>query len=379
MPPPRGDGRDRLRVAAFGLRALDGIDGGIETHARELYPRLAARNCDIEVITRTRYEKASGREQSSAGRVASRPLPAPSGNGLEAFVHAVLATGYCGFKRPDVVHVHGIGPAVLTPLLRLLGLRVVMTHHGHDYDADKWGPLARTMLRVGEWIGVRTANAVITVSDSLRKDILERYGVECRTIYNGFVEKPNLVEPPDDTRLISLERGKFVLVVGRITAHKRIDDVIAAFESVSTDGLRLIVCGGRQTHDPYLDRIEQAAACNPRIVLAGYVPTERLPWLYSRALCTVMASSYEGMPLAVLEALSSGSRVVLSDIDAHRELELDPSCYFPLGDIEALAGRIAALHAIPATERSNGARMPLNSTGRFAWTTIADQTRAVFE
>jgi glycosyltransferase involved in cell wall biosynthesis len=389
---PRAAAHESLRIVAFGLRALTGVDGGIETHARELYPRLAARGCEIEVVTRARYEKtarataatpawlASGRVREAAQRVTSRPLPAPRGKGIEAFAHALLAAAYCGVKRPDLVHVHGIGPAVLTPLLRALGLRVVVTHHGHDYDAEKWGPLARALLRAGEFIGVRTANAVITVSDALRQDVLASHGVACRTIYNGIVEQPNLIEPPDDPRIASLAEDRFVLVVGRITAHKRVTDAIAAFEAQRDARLKLVVCGGRDNGDPYVARVEAAAARNPRIVLAGFVPAERLPWLYSRALCTVMASSYEGMPLAVLEALSSGGRVLLSDIAAHRELALDPACYYPLGDVAALAGRLESLRSAAASGLlEDGTRLPTEIAAKLAWPTIADQTRVVYD
>ena len=46
----------------------------------------------------------------------------------------------------------------MTPIARLLGLRVVVTNHGPDYDRDKWGPFAKWVLRTGERLGMRCAN-----------------------------------------------------------------------------------------------------------------------------------------------------------------------------------------------------------------------------
>lgn len=54
---------------------------------------------------------------------------------------------------PDIVHIHAIGPSILTPLDRLMGFKVVVTNHGPDYDRQKWGKVAKFMLRLGEKMG----------------------------------------------------------------------------------------------------------------------------------------------------------------------------------------------------------------------------------
>ncbi len=56
-------------------------------------------------------------------------------------------------QNADIVHIHAIGPALLVPIARLLGIKVVFTHHGPDYDRDKWGFWAKTMLKLGERMG----------------------------------------------------------------------------------------------------------------------------------------------------------------------------------------------------------------------------------
>ncbi len=53
--------------------------------------------------------------------------------------------------KADLVHIHAVGPALLVPLAKLLGLTVVFTSHGPDYRKNKWGRLARVVLRCGEY------------------------------------------------------------------------------------------------------------------------------------------------------------------------------------------------------------------------------------
>jgi len=368
---------DAARVLVFGLRSLSGIDGGVETHARELYPRLAGLGFRITVLTRSRYTKAksSASESLCDERVAEMPLWAPRVGGLEALVHSAMAAVYCLFSRPDIVHVHGIGPALFVPLMRLRRLRIIFTHHGKDYEATKWGGPARMVLRIGERLGTRFAHRVICVSRYLREDLHERLGVRATTVYNGM-PTVGTIQPPTAASLRDLNTVTYVLMVGRVTAHKRIEDVIEAVTGLQKADLKLVICGTGPANDSYVQSIRKLAENNNRVVLTGFVSPDDLPWLYAHAHCTVMASSYEGMPLAVLEALSYGSPIALSRIPAHDELELPSECYFQLGEIEEIRAAIGRFRVPHRGGDANMAGAVVDD--RFNWDKIAVQTAAVF-
>jgi glycosyltransferase involved in cell wall biosynthesis len=259
--------------------------------------------------------------------------------------------------------------------LKLARLRVVVTHHGCDYDAEKWNALLRGLLRLGEHIGVRFADAVICVSDTLRRDVESRFGVQARTIYNGAQIKPKI--RPAARQLQALRANSYVLMVGRITKHKRVLDVIEAMDCPRLRDTPLVVCGSLDRADPNVTAVLAAAKNRPNVLLAGFVAPEHLPWLYARALCTVMASSYEGMPLAVLEALAAGSSVLLSDIPAHRELSLPPEQYVAVGNVSAIRTRLVRLWDERRRTPLRGRRPAVDP--RFEWATIAQQTAAVFD
>ena len=65
---------------------------------------------------------------------------------------------------PDLVHIHNIGPACFSPLLRLFGLPVVLTYHSPNYEHAKWGAFAKMLLKGSEWIAFRCASAVVFVN-----------------------------------------------------------------------------------------------------------------------------------------------------------------------------------------------------------------------
>ena len=364
-------------IAAFGFRALNGVDGGIETHARELYPRLANLGFRITVLSRMQFQQQNRTSVSideAAPNLTSKPLYAPTTRGLEALIHSAIAAGYCVFQRPDVVHVHGIGPSLFIPILRLFGLRIVMTHHGPDYDATKWRWFGRAVLQIGEGLGVRSANAVICVSNYIRDLIRRKYRVDAHTIYNGLPNSQS-IEPPRDRHLRSLETRRYVLMVGRLTPHKRIEDVIAAMTDRDLADIELVVCGSGSERDLYVQHLRNLARQQRNVKLLGFVSPEDLPWVYANSLCTVMASSYEGMPLAVLEALSFGSPTVLSRIPAHEELKLPAIQYFDLGNVEGIRACIHHVREQPPDTRSMAAT---TIDDRFDWDTIAAQTQSVF-
>jgi len=363
-----------IRVAAFGLRSLEGVEGGIETHARELYPRLAALGYDITVLTRSRYD--TGKSVRHPG-CRTRPLWAPRGKGLEAAIHTLVCVAYCVLlMRPDIVHVHGVGPGACAALLRLAGLRVVLTHHGHDYDAAKWGWLARRLLRIAEHVGVRFGHEIICVSENIRTEVTRLNG-RSRTIRNGVERNIDTTRRPKSAPLAGLAPDSYVLVVGRLTAHKRVLDVLAALNCPALEGIKLVICGDVAGSDPYVDAVKAAARQSSDVLLAGFVDRSELPWLYRHALCSVMASSYEGMPFAVLEALACGSVVLVSELPAHREIGLAAAHYFPVGGIDVLRDKIVRLRADPLARQRMAQPSALDA--RFDWDVIARASASVFE
>jgi glycosyltransferase involved in cell wall biosynthesis len=362
----------RIRVMLLGLRGFPGVQGGVETHAEHLCPLLVNMGCDVTVLARAPFQPAEVGPQWRGVRFVS--LWAPRSKGLEAMLHSFLGVLYAAVRRPDILHIQAIGPAIMTPLARLLGLRVVVTHHGPDYDRQKWGRFARNVLQLGERCGMRYANRRIVISNVIQQLVRDKHGVECVRIPNGVV----LPDMPDTApAAFGLESGRYVLLVSRLVPEKRHLDLIAAFSRAALPGWKLVLVGGSDHPDAYVHQVMDITRRMPQVVMTGFQKGQELRELYAHAGLFVLPSSHEGLPIALLEALSYGLPVVASDIPANLEVGLAADCYFPLGDVEALAERIAH-HAAKVLDEDARAALRNWVGKKYDWQSIAQQTLTVY-
>jgi len=113
------------------------------------------------------------------------------------------------------------------------------------------------------------------------------------------------------------------------------------------------------------------------VVLTGYLNGEALQQMYSHAGAFVLPSSHEGLPIALLEALSYGLPVLASSIEAHVEIGLDKLSYFPVGDIPALASSLRRLTQLPL-DRYAGELRAQQVAATYDWDRIAERTLAIY-
>jgi starch synthase len=265
----------------------------------------------------------------------------------------------------------------MVPLARLLGLRVVVTNHGPDYDRQKWGRLAKTMLRLGEYLGGRFANEVIVISKVIAGIIKKRCGRDSNLIYNGVP----LPEPSD--RFDHLERfgirptGGYVLAVARFVPEKGLHDLVEAFTALKGD-VQLVIAGDADHVTEYSKELRKQANRDKRIVLTGYVTGEPLHQIYSHAGLFVLPSYHEGLPIALLEAMSYGQSVLVSDIPANKEVTLPTHCYFQCGNVSDLKEKMEALlqQGLDVQEKEE---MRVRIAIHYDWRQIAGQTVEVYK
>jgi len=362
-----------MKVMVLGLRALPGVAGGVESHCEHLYPLIADAGVDVEILMRSAYVDRSVPKQWQGIRI--RRLWSPRRSGLEVMLHTFMGVLYAGVSRPDVLHLHSIGPAIFAPLARALGLHVVVTHHASDYMQTKWGRLGKWILKTGERMAMRYASEVISVSRHGAAELKRAYGREPVRIPNGVP----VIEPTGSRAVLDelhLESGRYVLHVGRAIPDKRQDDLIRAFSRAHLPDWKLVLVGDLSGSDKYSACIRQMANERSDVVLAGFRSGVDLQTLFTNAGCFVLPSAIEGLPIALLEALSAGCAVVGSDIPANHEIELPAGCYFPVGDIDAMATAISTMsNTVPALVWQ-GLRDRVHE--EYDWSRIAEQTAQLY-
>jgi len=365
-----------MKIMVLGLRGFPGVQGGVETHAEHLYPLLRDLGCELEVIVRSPYWSKAQVTAKFARGMRFHPLWCPLRKGAEAFVHSLLGVLYAAVRRPDVLHIHAIGPALFTPLAKLFGLRVVVTHHGSDYAREKWHWLAKAVLKFGERLGMGYSDARIVISDVIAKDVYRMYGRDSVHIPNG-VDIPGRIFDNAIVEQLGLIPQKYLINVSRIVPEKHHLDLIRSFAASDLSGWKLVLVGGLDDGDPYCREVMSAARDLPGVLLTGFRTGDELAALYANAGIFALPSTHEGLPIALLEALSYGLPAIASDIPANKEVGLPPDQYFRVGDIGDLT---ACLNRIATQHRASDYCVQLQSwvRSKYDWGQIASDTLGVY-
>lgn len=323
-----------MRIIVIGTRGIPDIQGGVETHCEELYPRIVKLNCKVHLVRRSCYVPVNDKLREYKG-VELINIFTVRRKTTETILHTFLAVLWARFKKPDILHVHAIGPAIFIPFARLLGMKVVFTHHGPDYDRAKWGPVAKFVLRVGEKWGTAWANEIIVISEVIKKSLEEKYNrYDTNLIFNG-VNPPVFSQNKDYIESLGLKPHKYIFTLGRFVEEKGFDVLIRSFSRIDQNEYRLVIAGDADHELPYTKKLKKLAESN-NVVLPGFIRGEHLHQLFTYARLFILPSFHEGLPISLLEAMSYNLPVIVSDIPANKQISLPESRYFNTGNEDSL-------------------------------------------
>lgn len=267
-------------------------------------------------------------------------LDCPRNKFLETLLHTFQGIFALRRQGCDVAHIHAVGPGFFVPLARILGLKVVMTNHGPDYERKKWGKAARIFLRSGELFATLGANAVISVSLTIAANLFKKYRKTATFIPNG-VHVPVPAQTREALDQFQLTSGRYILAVGRFVPEKGFHDLIDAFAALENHhGWKLALVGDADHADSYSRTLKEKAGRCPDVVLPGFQKGRALAELFSHAGVFVLPSYHEGLPIVLLEAMSYGLSCLVSDIPANCEVGLATERHFPVGNIAELKKKL---------------------------------------
>ncbi|MCY4508237.1 MAG: glycosyltransferase family 1 protein [Acidobacteria bacterium] len=235
--------------------------------------------------------------------------------------------------------------------------------------ADLERKLERTIAR---------ARAVITPTETVRAELLERCGAPARAVHAvheaGRLDHVPPGEPPPDVP------ARFVLHVGTIEPRKNVATLLDAWPRLRTampDAPPLVLCGKLGWRRESIEDELARATAEGWLRWLGYAPDETLRALYDRAALVVCPSHYEGFGLPLVEAMSAATPIVCSDIPVFREVAADAALFVPPDDAAAWARTVGGLLSDPHRARDLAGR----GTARvrdFSWRCTAERTLAVW-
>jgi glycosyltransferase involved in cell wall biosynthesis len=352
------------------------VSGGVEMHCEQLIPRLKKRRPEDQftVVGRRFYCPTDVSEFDGIRIVA---LAHARGKYFETISNTLIGLLYARFRlHADILHIHAIGPALVAPLAKMLGMRVLVTHHGADYNRARWNVFAKAVLHAGEFCAVHFADHIISVSPSAADHLRRRYRSRSSRISfipNGSNHMTGADAGDGASQLVlsryGLNRRDYIITVGRLVPEKGIETLIHAYRGLPGPS-NLVVVGGASSEDRYAEYLHRES--DERVMFTGTVDPADIRVLLANAALFVLASRHEGLAIAALEAAASGCPVLLSDIQANLDLGLPTTNYFRTGDEDDLRRKLYAPHQAYLVPSTNFLR-------NYDWDKISDETNAVYE
>lgn len=362
-----------MKIGVIGSRGFPDVQGGIETHCLELYTRIACIGDNkITVYRRTPYINSKNKHPEYRN-IRFIDLYVPRSKSFETFLHSFISTVHALFQNYDIVHYHNTGPGFFIPILKLSRAKIVFTYHNISYTQKKWNSSAKSFLTLSEKISIKNSDFIIFISEVIKSEMEKKYTIkQKKVIFNG-VSLPVKSNQDDFLFSLGLEKQKYVIAVGRFLEEKGFDYLIRAFRRANITDYKLVLVGDTDYPTDYSDRLKVLAKEN-NIILTGFIKGEKLNQIYSFARLFIMSSFEEGLPIALLEAMSYNIDVLVSDIPANLQIGLDEDDYYPVGDEEELKGKIK-IKLSGIKNRSFGELL----SSKFNWDEIARETNIIYE
>src|SRR3989338_1619429 len=336
-----------MRIAMIGQKGMPAVFGGVERHVHELSMRLVRRGHDVTVYSSPWYSR---KKVKNIQGVRLRFIPSIHTKHLDTISHVFLATIDAMRRGFDVLHYHGVGPALLSWIPRVFSPQttVIVTFHSIDRKHEKWGWFARLALKLGERAACRFPHETIAVSRTIQQYCRDVYDREALFIPNGVPAYARTKET-GMLKKWKLKSGAYLLIVSRLIPSKGIQYAIAAYQNLRetqphlVHDTPLVIVGSGFYTDRYVRGLKSMAAGDPNIIFTGFQSSDALAQLFAHARLAIHPSDIEGLSITVLEEMSYGLPVLVSDIPEHRELVSAPRYNFAHGDSDDFATMLAGL------------------------------------
>lgn len=285
-----------------------------------------------------------------------------------------VAVRLCTLEAP-LVHVHLSSrasfwrKAVVCALARLARRPYLLHVHGSEFADfyEECSPAARRIVRAV----LAKAALVLALSEAWRTT-LERISPRARieVLMNA------VPLPPLDARPAAADHPPSVLFFGEIARHKGVFELARAFAQVADElpGLRLVYAGtGRAVAETR--ELTARLGLGERAEFTGWLESGRKRAALSGATLFVLPSYVEGMPMALLEAMSWGLPVIATPVGGVPEIvthEVD-GLLVPPGDVAALAAAIARLMRDPLLRERLGRAARETVATRFSLETAVER------
>ena len=283
--------------------------------------------------------------------------------------------------RPDLYHepnflpFHFDGPTVITAH-DLSWIRFPETHPAERVEVmNRLFPPA-----------LERADHILTDAEYVRQEIITEFGIPANKITSVPLGARSIFHPRSEAECLpvlaerNLRYRQYVLCVGTLEPRKNLELVIRTYASMPPafrERCPLVIVGMKGWLTSRLESVMQPLVASGELRPLGFASDEALASLYAGAMALVYPSLYEGFGLPPLEAMASGTPVIVSDRSTLPEVVGEAGLTIDVHDDAGLRAAVQRLDEDDVFWQAKSTAS-LEQASRFSWARCAQETLAVY-
>lgn len=369
-------------------RSYPPIIGGSEIEAQRICTALHKRGHDVEVVCCGGGPMPPARRWTDPSGVPVQQYGLGNGRAADcAYTLGVIRTILAGSRRFDVVYflMPGLHLAAALPVARLLGRKIIMKFSGSNEVrkllSSRIGRFELAVLR-------RWADRIMVLNPGMREE-----AAEAALPADRIVWMPNPVDTDEFAPVNPVERESIrqelglplhvplAVFSGRLAPEKELPSIVAGFAHAARtlpEAMLLIVGDGPMRR--ILEEQTRGLGISERVVFAGMLEPAEVKRRLQAADVFVLASSLEGLPVSLIEAMSISLPSVVSNIPAMLQV-ITPGRHglvTPLRDEVAIGAALLELFLDSSRRAQMGAAARALAMERFSTKTVVARYEAMF-
>ena len=284
------------------------------------------------------------------------------------------------FKPVDVF----FSPIHTLPFLSCIWTKTLVMIHGLEYEKLKGNPLFNLLKGYHERVSALIATHIVVPSAHTRNSLVSKFNIKSSkiSVVNEGVDINPIVSGIANSAEIQKKyriESDYLIFVSTVEPRKNIPFLVEVFSKYLSENpesnLILLICGKMGWDYANSINSPKKFGIDSRVKFLGYIPDEDLPGLVAGSKAFVSASTDEGFGLHLLEAMASGTKILVSDIPAYREIGSDYLKYFSLNNKLDFPAKLTQLLSENTTLDRN--RQYSKILTRYSWSQTARDTLVI--
>ena len=363
-------GRPVYDLSIVGTVGLPAAYGGFETLTEQLAQHLSHQRTVQVFCTGKRYPDIHARPLSASG--ADLSYVEWDANGWQSMPYDFVSL-WRAARQTRTILVLGVSGCLLLPVVRLLWprTRIVTNVDGLEWKRQKWGPLARTVLRISEWAAVQFSHAVVADNQGIREHITSTYRRQSHLIAYGGDQAATLpasaaAAPGTPLRDTRFAPDSYFFGVCRIEPENHIAEILEAFGN--TPQANLVLIGNWGVSD-YAQRLRNQYRDVHNIELRDPIYDQvRLQQLRISARAYIHGHSAGGTNPSLVEAMHASMPVLAYDVHYNRHTHNQAIYWQDSGELAQHLRQVTT-----ETLRHMAGCMALIAQRHYTWSVVTQQ------